>query len=62
LSTGAGQGTDRCPVCPSGGIGVDGAVEEHVGIVVRAMGPSPEWAETRRQAGLGRTGHFRPAR
>jgi hypothetical protein len=46
----------------SGGFGVHVAVEEHVGIVVRAMGPSPEWAETRRQAGLGRAGLFRPAR
>jgi hypothetical protein len=26
------------------------------------QGPQPEWAETRRQAGLGRAGHFRPAR
>ena len=31
-------------------------------VVVRATGPSPEWAETRRQAGLGRAGLFRPAR
>ena len=26
------------------------------------QGPQPEWAETRRQAGLGRAGRFRPAR
>jgi hypothetical protein len=26
------------------------------------QGPQPEWAETRRQAGLGRAGLFRPAR
>jgi hypothetical protein len=25
------------------------------------QGPQPEWAETRRQAGLGRAGLFRPA-
>ena len=31
-------------------------------IVGRARDRSPEWAETRRQAGLGRAGHFRPAR
>jgi hypothetical protein len=62
VNTGAGQGRHKRAVSLSGGIGVDAAVEEHVGIVVRAMGPSPEWAETRREAGLGRAGLLRPAR
>jgi hypothetical protein len=43
-------------------IGIDGVVKEHTGIVVQRQGPQPEWAETRREAGLGRAGLFRPAR
>jgi hypothetical protein len=30
---------DKCPVSLSGGTGFHVAVEEHVGVVVRAMGP-----------------------